>query len=673
VARASLPHGLPLGVVVIGLAYGLLNALGAVALILVYRAGGYINFAQASFGAVGATLTYELTTAYGWSWYLAVTLGLLASIGLSLVMEILFIQRLFTAPRLIVTVATIGIAQVAATFDQLIGKLKSVDGLAPVLNPPFSVHFSIGLVQFTSADLLIFVVVPVALVALGVFLTRSRYGAVAQAAAENADRARLLGVSVRSLSTVTWILVGALSGIAAILETPLVGTAANGSDIGPTLLLRALAPAMVVGLGSLPLAVAAALVLGVVEEAASFSFNIAGPIDLILFGIILVALLLQRRRATRTTEGEEQSFLVASVVRPVPRLLAQELRVRLAGLVSMGVVLLAAVLLPFVLDLAGQSLATAIVCYTLAAISLTVLSGYGGQVSFGQWAFVGFGALLGGALVLNHGLPFLAGLIVVPLAGAVLALVIGLPALRIRGVFLGVTTLAFAVAANSYIFGWHVFQSQYAPRPKVAGFDLGPQRHYYYFCLAVLALCMLGVRNVRRSVLGRELLAVRDNDRAAASYGVGVVRARLWAFAISGFLASLAGYLYLFNIGNVTADTFPPLTSLLLFSAVIIGGLTSQVGAVIGTVYFKGVQYFLPQWAQFLATSFGLLLILMFIPGGLSSIVFGARDALLRRYARVRGLRVGGIATLRREQREGGAEAIEAAAVGAEEAQGAVP
>ena len=672
-ARASLPHGLPLGVVVIGLAYGLLNALGAVALILVYRAGGYINFAQASFGAVGATLTYELTTAYGWSWYLAVTLGLLASIGLSLVMEILFIQRLFTAPRLIVTVATIGIAQVAATFDQLIGKLKSVDGLAPVLNPPFSVHFSIGLVQFTSADLLIFVVVPVALVALGVFLTRSRYGAVAQAAAENADRARLLGVSVRSLSTVTWILVGALSGIAAILETPLVGTAANGSDIGPTLLLRALAPAMVVGLGSLPLAVAAALVLGVVEEAASFSFNIAGPIDLILFGIILVALLLQRRRATRTTEGEEQSFLVASVVRPVPRLLAQELRVRLAGLVSMGVVLLAAVLLPFVLDLAGQSLATAIVCYTLAAISLTVLSGYGGQVSFGQWAFVGFGALLGGALVLNHGLPFLAGLIVVPLAGAVLALVIGLPALRIRGVFLGVTTLAFAVAANSYIFGWHVFQSQYAPRPKVAGFDLGPQRHYYYFCLAVLALCMLGVRNVRRSVLGRELLAVRDNDRAAASYGVGVVRARLWAFAISGFLASLAGYLYLFNIGNVTADTFPPLTSLLLFSAVIIGGLTSQVGAVIGTVYFKGVQYFLPQWAQFLATSFGLLLILMFIPGGLSSIVFGARDALLRRYARVRGLRVGGIATLRREQREGGAEAIEAAAVGAEEAQGAVP
>ena len=243
-----------------------------------------------------------------------------------------------------------------------------------------------------------------------------------------------------------------------------------------------------------------------------------------------------------------------------------------------------------------------------------------------------------------------------------MAVLVGLPALRIRGIFLAVTTLAFAVAANSYIFNWHFFSAAYLPRTTVAGVNLGNQRTYYYFCLAVLVICMLGVRNIRRTVLGRELLAVRDNDRAAASYGIGLIRSRLWAFAISGFLASLAGYLYLFNIGSVNSETFPPLTSLLLFSAVVIGGLGSQVGAVIGTIYFKGIQYFLPEWAQFLATSFGLLLILMFVPGGLSSIVFGARDALLRRYAQARGIRVGGIATLRREQVEGGAAAIEAAA-----------
>lgn len=665
-ARATLPNGLPLGVVVLGLAFGLLNALGAVALILVYRAGGYVNFAQASFGAVGATLAYELTTGYHWKWILAVLLGLLAAVVLAVFSEILFVQRLFSTPRLILTVATIGIAQFAATFELLIGKLKSTTGLAPVVDPPFHVTFRIGLIQFDGSHVLVFVVAPVTLGLLGLFLTRSRYGSVAQAAAENADRARLLGVSVRSLSTVTWALVGALSGIAAILETPLVGAAASGNGSGPTLLLRALAPAMIVGLRSMPLAVGAALVLGVVEEAVSYSVNIAGPVDLILFLVILAALLLRRRAHTRTTEGEERTFALSSVVRPVPRRLQRETGVRLAGLGISLFGLALAVVLPFFLNLGDQSLATAVVCYSLAAISLTVLSGYGGQVSFGQWAFVGFGALFGAALATRYHLPFLAGLVVVPLAGAGVAVIVGLPALRIRGIFLGVTTLAFAIAASSYIFNWHFFQSAYVPRTTVAGIHLETQRTYYWFCVAVLVLCMLAVRNIRRTALGRELLAVRDNDRAAASYGVGLVRVRLWAFAMSGFLASLAGYLYLYNTGGVNAETFPPLTSLLLFSAVIIGGLGSQIGAVIGTVYFKGVQYFLPEWAQLFSTSFGLLLILLFVPGGLSSLIFGARDALLRRYALARGIRVGGIVGLRREQEEVAPPVAAAAAIEAE-------
>jgi branched-chain amino acid transport system permease protein len=661
VARATLPHGLPLGVVILGLAFGLLNALGAVALILVYRAGGYINFAQASFGAVGAGLAYELTTAYHWAWILAVLLGLLAAIALSILAEVLFIQRLFTAPRLILTVATIGIAQFAATFQLLLGRLKPVSGVEPNVKPPFDLNFKVGLIGFNSSHVLVFVVVPATLLALGLFLTRSRYGSVAQAAAENSDRARLLGVSVRSLSTVTWAIVGALSGIVAILQTPLVGSAVGASGGGPTLLLRALAPAMIVGLRSIPLAICAALALGVVEETVSFSSNQAGPVDLILFLVILVSLLVRRRGQSRTTEGEESSFSIASVVRPVPALLLKQWRVRAVGLGSAALVLAAALALPLVLNLGGESLATAVVCYGLAAISITVLTGYGGQISFGQWAFVGFGALFGAALVTRYDVPFLLGLVLAPLAGAAVAVVVGLPALRIRGVFLGVTTLAFAVAANAYIFHWSFFQSQYIPRGTVAGINLANQRTYYYVCLAVLVICMLGVRNLRRSVLGRELIAVRDNDRAAASYGIGLVRARLWAFAISGFLASLAGYLYLYNVGSVNADTFPPLTSLLLFSAVVIGGLGSQTGAVLGTVYFKGIQYFLPQWAQFFATSFGLLLILLFVPGGLASMLFGARDALLRRYARARGIRIGGLDALRRERTEGGAPAIQAA------------
>jgi branched-chain amino acid transport system permease protein len=676
-AKVVLPHGLPTGVVVLGLAFGLLNALGAVALILVYRAGGYVNFAQSSFGAAGAVLTYQLTTAYGWAWAFAVITGLAVAIAIAVLSEILFVQRLFTAPRLILTVATIGIAQFVATFEIMFGRLhqSAVAQVAPKLEPPFDIHFRIGLIGFTSSAVLVFIVAPVALVALAIFLTRSRYGSVVQAAAENSDRARLLGVSVRSLSTMTWALVGALSGIAAILETPLVGTTIGGAGTGPGLLLRALAPAMIAGLRSLPLAVFAALLLGVVEETISFSINQAGPVDLILFGIVLVSMLLRRRSQSRTTEGEERSFAVSSVVRPIPAQLARLVVVRASRLGGLAAVLAAAALLPLLLDISGQSLATAILCYILAALSLTVLTGYAGQISFGQWAFVGFGTLFGAAMVVTYGLPFLAGLFVTSVAGAGVAVVVGLPALRIRGIFLGVTTLAFAVAANSYLFNLHFFRAAgYVPRTTVAGLHLEDQRNYYWFCLVVLALCMLAVRNLRGSILGRELIAVRDNDRAAASYGVGVARARLWAFAISGFLASLSGYLYLFNEGSANADSFGPLISLLLFSGVIIGGLGTQLGAVIGMLWFRGIQYFLPQWAQFFATSFGVLVILMFVPGGLSTIVFGMRDRALRRYARARGLRIGAIEALRRERTQGGSAAIQAAAAhGEREAPSLVP
>jgi branched-chain amino acid transport system permease protein len=310
---------------------------------------------------------------------------------------------------------------------------------------------------------------------------------------------------------------------------------------------------------------------------------------------------------------------------------------RVARQATKALAVLAAVVFPLTLKLSGQNLASALLVYVIAALSITVLTGYAGQVSFGQWAIVGFGALLGGGMATQHGLPFLPGLVVIPLAGSLLAVVIGLPALRIRGIFLGVTTLAFGIAAQAYLYQRPLFHMD-APvdRPSLLSSELS----YYYFCLAVVVVTMLGLRNLRTSAVGRAMVAVRDNDRAAASYGVDLVRAKLAAFAVSGFLAALAGYLYVYNAGKLDAGSFPPLISLLLFSAVVIGGLGSQVGAVLAALYFRGVSYFLPGWAQFLATSVGLLLILLFLPGGIGSLFFGLRDRALRWYAGTRSIRV---------------------------------
>jgi branched-chain amino acid transport system permease protein len=650
-AQLLLPRGLPLGVVLLGCTLGLINALGAVGLILVYRAGKYVNFAQAGFGSAGAVLAFRLISAQRWNWFLAVGLGLVVSIGLAGLSEVLFIQRLFKAPRLILTVATIGIAQFVAFFELGFAALSD-KGTLNKLDPPLRVSFRVDNVLFSGGHVLVLLIVPVIIVGLILFFRRSRYGAVVQAAAENADRARLLGVSVRSISTATWLTVGALSGIAGILAVPVTGLSIGGGS-GAGLLLRALAPAMIGALSSLPIAVAAALVLGVVEQAMSFNLRQTGPIELVFFGIILAVLLFRPQARGRTTEGEERSFGVATVIRPFPRELAQIPVLRMGRQAARLAVLAIAVLFPLTLKLSGQNLATALLAYMIAALSITVLTGYAGQVSFGQWAIVGFGALFGGGLATQHGVPFLLGLVVIPLCGAALAVVIGLPALRIRGIFLGVTTLAFGIAAQAYLFQQPLFHLD-APveRPKLLGLDLGSELTYYYFCLGVLLLTMGALRNLRTSSVGRSMVAVRDNDRAAASYGVDLVRAKLSAFAVSGFLAALAGYLYVYNAGSLDAGSFPALTSLLLFSAVVIGGLGSQAGAILAALYFRGVSYFLPGYAQFLATSLGLLLILLFLPGGIGSLFFGLRDMLLRRYAASHRIRVPSLVADTRDEPE---------------------
>jgi len=647
-----LPRGLPPGVVLIGCVLGLINALGAIGLILVYRAGKYVNFAQAGFGSAGAVLAFRLISANRWNWFLAVGLGLVVSVALAGVSEVLFIQRLFKAPRLILTVATIGIAQFVAFFELWFNTLAR-KGTLNNFDPPLHLRFRVNQALFSGGHVLVLIVAPAVIVGLIIFFQRSRYGAVVQAAAENADRARLLGVSVRSISTATWVTVGALSGVAAILATPVSGLNVGGGA-GAGLLLRALAPAMIGGLESLPVAVVAALVLGVVEQAMAFNLRQTGPIELVFFAIILGVLLLRRQARGRTTEGEERSFGVSTVIRPFPRELARIPSLRVARQAARALLLAAAIVFPLTLELSGQNLASAVVLYMIAALSITVLTGYAGQVSFGQWAIVGFGALLGGGLATQHGLPFLPGLAIVPLAGAALAVVIGLPALRIRGIFLGVTTLAFGIAAQAYLFQRPLFHLDVpVTRPSFVNSELS----YYYFCLAVLVVTMAGLRNLRSSSIGRSMVAVRDNDRAAASYGVDLVRAKLSAFAVSGFLAALAGYLYVYNAGKLDSGSFPALTSLLLFSAVVIGGLGSQAGAILAAVYFRGVSYFLPGYAQFLATSVGLLLILLFLPGGIGSLFFGLRDAFLRKYAAAHRIRVPSLVADTREDQDGPEEA----------------
>jgi branched-chain amino acid transport system permease protein len=280
-----------------------------------------------------------------------------------------------------------------------------------------------------------------------------------------------------------------------------------------------------------------------------------------------------------------------------------------------------------------------------------MLTGWSGNLSFGQWALAGMGGLLGGHLASLANPPdFFLVLLLAGLAGAAAALLIGIPALRIQGLFLGVTTLAFAVATASWIFTFKVFTlSGPVVRPRIFGiFDVSGERAFFLLTFVFVVLALLGTRNLRNSRAGRVLVAMRDNERGAQALGVPRVRTKLAAFASSGFVAAVAGALYAYHQQQLRPDRFPAYVSIFLFSIVVIGGLGSTTGAILGAVVIRGIQYFLPYEFQLLGTGFGVLLLLLFFPGGLGQLFYMGRDAYLRWVAERRGLLVPSLVADRR-------------------------
>src|SRR3954469_11158780 len=239
VVAALLPHGAPPGIVLSGLVYGSLNALLAIGIVLIYRANKVVNFAQAEFGSVAAVLAIEFKLKLHWNYFLAVGAGLALALIIGALVEVLVIRRFSRAPRLILAVVTIGLAQVLNGISVLI-PLKWSGLESGTFATPFTHSFKVRPVVFDANYLMVLVIVPIVLIALTVFLRYTDYGVAIRAAAENRDRANLLGVPVARLSTVVWAVAGFLSALAVILRVPLLGFASYTSVSGGgfSLLLR---------------------------------------------------------------------------------------------------------------------------------------------------------------------------------------------------------------------------------------------------------------------------------------------------------------------------------------------------------------------------------------------------------------------------------------------------
>jgi ABC-type branched-subunit amino acid transport system permease subunit len=219
-----------------------------------------------------------------------------------------------------------------------------------------------------------------------------------------------------------------------------------------------------------------------------------------------------------------------------------------------------------------------------------------------------------------------------------------------------VSSLSFALVVSLYLldpseFPW--LPDSVIDRPKLLGtIDVSSETKYFYLCLVMLAFTLVAARGLRRSRTGRVLIATRENEKATEAYGINATRTKLLGFAISGFIAAMAGVLLVHQQEGLIPSTYDPSQSLQIFAMVVIGGLGSLPGAVLGAVYIYSIQWFLPNEWEFLASGVGLLLVLLLLPGGLGAAIADLRDGLLRFIARRRNMIVPSLLADRRVEEE---------------------
>lgn len=628
----------PKGVFLRGVIIGLLTAMVSVGMALVYRANRVLNFAQGDLGYLPASLAVMMIVSSGLPWLLAFGAGIAAAAVLGALCELLIIRRFFKSPRLVLTVATLGLSQLLAFGGLLLPRLFDEKIRSQRLDPPFKLDWTFGNEVFNANHVLVLIIAPVAMLAVGLFLQKTAVGVAIRAAADRAERASLLGIPVKGLHTIVWSIAGVLAFLALFLRSGVIGLPIGsvGSSFG--LLLRALAALMLGRMVSMPTIVGSSIAIGVLEMGVDWNgfMNQRSPllIEPVIAAVAVVALLLRRRDVSRLETDAASSWSASDEVRPIPPELVRVPEVRFVRYAGGALLAALVLLLPTWVSIDDSLKISAVFIYTLVAASIVVVTGWAGQVSLAQVAFMAVGGCVGAIATGDWHLDLSLALLVSGVAGLVGAVIVGLPALRMKGLFLAVSTLGFGLTTSAWLLNPRFFDwvpSGRIDRPALFGrISLESTTAIYYFCLAVTVLVLAGLRGIRHSRTGRVLLALRENERATQAFGVSATRAKLTAFAISGFVAAVAGCLFVHHQQAYDQASFDPNLSIIMFTAAVIGGLGSLTGGVLGAIFLEGGFFLLPGNWRFFSSSVGVLFVLLVIPGGLGSVVYKLRDLWLR-------------------------------------------
>jgi branched-chain amino acid transport system permease protein len=585
---------------IVGLGAGAAYAALAMALVTTYRGTGVINIAQGAM-AMWAAFVYDelrregdlvlpvgrVDLGGGLPLWPALLTGVAVAAALGLILHVVVFRPLRSAPPLAKVVASVGVAIVLQALVVL--RFGTGRRAVPSALPDDPVH--LGSLSFSEDRIWFAALVALIALLLWAYGRYSRSGLATRAAAESERGAILLGWSPDRLAAATWVLAAVVGGAVAMVVAPSVGL----DPVSWTLMVvPGLACALVGRLTSVGVACAAGLTLGAVESEITFlsskdwwpDWATVGVAETVPLLVIVVALFVLGRRLPGRG---------SATVDPLPSVPTPRVRPRIvAGLVAAG---FAALLLT---DGSYRFGVITSMIVALMALSLVVLTGFVGQISLAQAAFAGSAGFV--LSKIGTGLPFPLSLLAAALAATALGLLVAVPALRVRGVQLAVVTLAAGVAIEQLVFQNPKLTpagGNLIPDARILGVDLAVRRgaelarwQFGALVLVVLTLAALAVANLGRSGTGRALLAVRSNERAAASIGVDVAAAKLVAFGASAFLAGLGGALIGYSRGQLSADSFGVTVSLTMLAFAYLGGITSVGGALVaGALAPLGIGY----------------------------------------------------------------------------------
>ncbi len=264
--------------------------------------------------------------------------------------------------------------------------------------------------------------------------------------------------------------------------------------------------------------------------------------------------------------------------------------------------------------------------YAMVSLSLNVLVSEAGLISIGHAGFWAVGAYGSAVLVERVGVPFEVSVVAAAGLAGLVGVVVGLPALRVRGHYLAIATLGFSLVLVHVLYEWDGLtggrQGMFVQRPSLFGWSLAEDRQAYYLCLAIFGLLVLLVRNFRRSLGGLSINALRQSELAAQCCGIDLAASRLFAFAFSAALTGASGALYGAVLGQLSTDSFTLVVSLSFLTMAVVGGMSSVWGAVLGGLFLAGAPEVLRAFEKWQMLIYGVLLIVFIrvLPKGLASL-----------------------------------------------------